>query len=56
MFCGATFCSTVVRDRPAASEQSLLEKKKKSPSHHIQATNVLRCHVLLDIMTLVIGA
>ena len=32
MFCGATFCSVVGLDRPAASEQSLLEKKKKSSS------------------------
>ena len=56
MFCGDTFCSIVVRDRPAASEASLLEKKKKSSSQEIQETNVLRCHILVDIMTLVIGA
>ena len=48
MFCGATFWSIVGLDRPAVSEPSLLEKKKKYPSHHIQETNVLRCHVLLD--------
>ena len=42
MFCGDTFCSIVRFDRSAASEASLLEKKKKSPSHHIQETNVLR--------------
>jgi hypothetical protein len=48
MFCGDTFCSIVGLDRSAASEPSLLEKKKKSPSHHIQETNVLRCNVLLD--------
>jgi hypothetical protein len=56
MFCDATFWSIVFFDRPAASEPSLLEKKKKSSSHHIQETNVLRCHILVDIMTLVIGA
>ena len=32
MFCGDTFCSSVGLDRPAVFEQSLLEKKKKSPS------------------------
>ena len=48
MFCGATFCSIVGFDRPAASEASVLEKKKKSSSQEIQETNVLRCHVLLD--------
>ena len=56
MFCDATFCSSVGLDRPAVFEQSLLQKKKKSPSHYIQETNVLRCHILVDIMTLVIGA
>jgi hypothetical protein len=56
MFCGGTFCSTVVWDWPAFSGVSLLQKKKKSSSLEIQETNVLRCHILLDIMTLVIGA
>ena len=56
MFCDATFWSIVGFDRPAASEASLHEKKKKSSSQEIQETNVLRCHILLDIMTLVIGA
>jgi hypothetical protein len=32
MFCDDTFCSSVGLDRPAVFEQSLLEKKKKSPS------------------------
>ena len=42
MFCGDTFCMIVGFDRPAVSGPSLLEKKKKSPSHYIQETNVLR--------------
>ena len=42
MFCGDTFCSIVGLGMQAVFEQSLLEKKKKSPSHHIQETNVLR--------------
>ena len=42
MFCGATFCSIVGLDMPAASEPSLLQKKKKSPSHYIHEPNVLR--------------
>ena len=48
MSCYATFCSSVVFDRPAVFEHSLLEKKKKSPSHHVQETNVLRCHILFS--------
>ena len=42
MFCDDTFCSSVGLDRPSVSGPSLLEKKKKSPSHYIQETNVLR--------------
>ena len=48
MFCDVTFCSIVGLDMPAVFEPSLLEKKKKSPSHYIEETNVLRCHVLFS--------
>ena len=39
-----------------ACKPSLFQKKKNSTSKYFQETNVLRCNVLLGIMTLVIGA